>query len=561
MPTSRSNNIAINPPGVKNSYNLRIFLLLLALALFIFILGARLFMVQVVNHKYYESLAANQRGFSTTIDSKRGDIYLAGSPGSTVLVATTISKNMVYAIPKEITDKEQAANKLAGHLGLSTKDLLAKISGNGSYVPLTKDMTDEQAKAIESLKVRGIYIQAQEARFYPESNLASQVVGFLGYKGNDRVGQYGIEGNYNDELTGRKGSLGAETDSRGRLITVASRNFVPARNGDDIYLTLDSAIQYKAEEVLARTVKDHGADNGSVTVINPKTGAVLALANYPSFDANNYGKVKDLSIFANQVAAGDYEPGSIFKAVTLAAAINEGKVTPDSTYNNTGSIQVDDKIIKNSSPADFLGDQSMIRVLDESLNTGAVFAQQQIGNDKFREYVKKLGFGQAVNFELPNHGGNLDNLNKKGDVFFATASFGQGISVTPLQIIQAYSPFANGGQLVRPYIIDRIVQPNGDEIKTDHDPGDQVIDAKTACTIYSKLLSSAAVAAIICAHFWKKIWPSWQNCFSGGIIRRSWRSPAASAKLPPRKPVCASCRPNIRCAKAGGITTTKSDCR
>lgn len=490
MAISRSNNQAINPAGLKNSYNLRIFLLLLVLTLLIFAIIGRLFALQIVNHNYYQAQAENQRGFSTTINPKRGDIYLTGLNKTPVLVATTVSKNMVYAVPKEINDPASAAAALAGHLGLSTKDLLARISGAGSYSPLAKDLSDEQAKAIQALKVKGIYTQAQEARFYPEKNLASQVIGFLGYQGDDRVGQYGIEGGFNQQLAGTKGSLGAETDSRGRLITVASRNFVPAQNGDDIYLTLDAAIQYKAQEVLAKAVTDHGAERGSVTVINPKTGAILALANYPDIDLNNYGKAPDLSVFTNQVLSGSYEPGSVFKAITLAAALNEGKITPDMTYNNTGSIQVDDKVIRNSNPSDFLGNQSMITVLDESLNTGAVFAQQQLGNDQFKDYVKRFGFGQTVNLGLSNHAGNLDNLSKKGNVFFATASFGQGINATPLQMVQAYSAFANGGTMVQPYLVDKVVKAFGEEQTTKPPAAQSMLDPKTASTISAMLVDA-----------------------------------------------------------------------
>ncbi len=461
---------------------------MLALGLSMIIIAARLFVLQIVNQNYYQTQAKNQRGFSVTIDPKRGDIYLAGLSQTPVLVATTVSKNMVYAVPKEISDPAAVAGSLAGHLGLSTKDLISRISGSGSYSPLVRDLTEEQAKAIKALKVKGIYIQAQDTRFYPEKNLASQVIGFLGYRGDARVGQYGVEGTYDDQLAGTRGSLGAETDSRGRLITVASRNFTPAQNGDDIYLTIVPAIQYKAEEVLTKAVMDHGADRGSVTVLDPKTGAILAMANYPDVDLNNYGKAPDLSVFANQILTGDYEPGSVFKAITLAAALNEGKITPSSTYENTGSIQVDDKVIKNSSPNDFLGSQNMVTVLDESLNTGAVYAQQQIGNDKFKDYVKKLGFGQAVNFELPNHGGNVDNINKKGNVFFATASFGQGISVTPLQMIQAYSAFANGGSMVQPYLVDKIVKPDGEEQKNKPAKPQNVLESKTASTISAMLV-------------------------------------------------------------------------
>lgn len=459
------------------------------LTLFIVIIAFKLFNLQVVNHKYYQDQATSQRGVETTIAPKRGDIFFSSvGSASPLLVATTVTKNMVYAVPKQIIDKNAAVAKLAGHLGLSTQDLLIKIGGTGSFVPLTKNLTNDEAKQINALKVPGIYIQAQDARLYPENNLASQIIGFLGFKGNDRVGQYGVEEKFNQLLAGKVGSLGAEVDAGGRLITVASRNFTPSENGDDIYLTLDPAIQYKAQEILTQTVVQHGADDGSIIVVNPSSGAVWAMANYPDVDLNNYGKVKDASAFSNQATTADYEPGSVFKAITLASAMDTGKITPDTTYDNTGSVQVDDKVIKNSNPTELIGQQNMIQVLDQSLNTGAVFAQQQMGNDAFTGYVKKFGFGQSLNFELSNVAGNLANLNKKGAVFFATAAFGQGITVTPLQLIAAYSVFAEGGKMIKPYIVDKIVHADGQEDQTKPADPIQVIDPKTASTIAAMLV-------------------------------------------------------------------------
>ncbi len=482
---NRSN---INPEPRKNSYNLRIFLLLSILALFLFIVIARLFTLQVANHGYYETLAANQHGTNTTITPVRGDIYLSSFSGTPLLVATTVSKNMVYAVPKEVVDKEKTAITLASLLDMKQEDVLPKISGLGSFSSIKKEVTDQEAKSIKTLKLPGIYFEPQDDRFYPEKNLASQVLGFLGYKGDDRVGQYGVEGKFQEKLAGTKGSLGAETDGAGRIINVASRDFVPATNGDDVYLTLDPAIQYKAQEVLADAVQKHGADGGSVVVMNPKTGAILALANYPDFDPNNYGKVKDQSVFTNRSATGEYEPGSVFKAVTLAAAVNEGKVTPETTFENTGSLQIDDKVIKNSDPTKFLGQQNMVTMLDESLNTGAVFAEQQIGNETFKKYVERFGFGKSTTIEVPQTVGNINNLDKKGDIFFATAAYGQGITVTPIQMVTAYSAFANGGKMVSPYLVSKIVHPDGDEQDMRPKDPQEIIDPKTASTISAMLV-------------------------------------------------------------------------
>lgn len=477
-----------NEPPAKNSYNLRIFLLLSGLLLFILMIAFRLFTLQVAKGGYYKELAAEQHGTDTTITARRGDIYLSSFSGGPLLVATTVAKNMVYAVPKEITDKEGTAAKLAGYLDMPRKDLEDKISGSSSFASLKKDLSDTEVKQVKALKLDGIYFQAQDTRLYPEKNLASQVLGFLGFKDDKRVGQYGIEGKFESQLAGSEGSLGAETDAAGRVINVSSRNFVPAKNGDDIYLTIDPAIQFKAQEVISAAVPKHGAESGSVIIMNPKTGSILAMANYPDFDPNNYGKVKDLSVFSNTGVAGAYEPGSVFKAITMAAAINEGKITPDTTYEDLGEVTVDDKKIKNSDNKAH-GVQNMIQVLGESLNTGLVFVQQQIGNEKFREYVKRFGFGQQTSIELGGQAaGDLGNLNKRGDVFFATASFGQGITTTPIQLLQSYTAFANGGKMVEPHIVDRIVHADGSETKPERKKPVEVIDSKTASTISAMLV-------------------------------------------------------------------------
>ncbi len=481
---------ASNQEPNKNSYNLRIFLLMLVLTFFLALIGIRLFNLQILSHKYYKQLAANQHGLSTTIEPQRGEIYFTPVQPNTrpLLVATNLTKNMVYAIPKEIKDKHEAAVRLAPLLNfLSTFDLEAKLSGS-SYVPLQKQLTDEVSAKIKALKIPGIYLEAQDIRFYPEKNLASQVIGFLGYKGDQRVGQYGVEGQFQTELAGDKGNLGTDSNQSGSWISLSNRSLIPARDGDDIYLTIDPTIQYKAQQVLAEAVQKHGASGGSVVILNPKNGAVMAMASVPDFDLNNYGKVPDPATYSNKVLMDPYEPGSVFKGITIAAAIDSGKVTPQTTYDNTGSVQVDDKLIKNSDPTTFLGLQNMITMLNESLNTGAYFAQQQIGNDSFKKYVEKFGFGKATGFELPEIAGNLKNLEQRGNVFFATASFGQGITVTPLQMVQGYSAIANGGKLVKPYIVAKIVHPDGTEDVTKPSGGTQVISSKAASTVSAMLV-------------------------------------------------------------------------
>jgi stage V sporulation protein D (sporulation-specific penicillin-binding protein) len=471
-----------NNSSVPNSYSykVRIFLLMGLIAGFIGLLMVRLFHLQIINHSSYLMAAANQHGEFTLIPSKRGEIYLtAPKGGQPVLMATNVSKNLVYAVGKQMTDADRkiAATKLAPILGVPAGELLDKlIDGNQNYLPLLRQLTEDQSTKITALKLTGIRLEPEDVRFYPQNALASQVLGFLGYKGDKRVGQYGIEGEFEQELAGKTGVASQAGTEEGPV------------DGDSIYLTLDRSIQFKAQQVLDNTVKAHSADSGSVVVMNPKTGAVLAMANYPDFDPNNYSKVESPAWYNNSVASSDYEPGSVFKAFTIAMGINEDKITPQSTYVDTGSVQVDDRVIKNSNPAP-LGIQTMTQVLDESLNTGAVYIQQQVGQDKFKEYIKKWGFGSDTKIDLPGETeGNLAQLDKKGNIFYANASFGQGITVTPLQLVQAYGAIANAGQMMRPYAVDKIVHPDGEVDQKSPINLGQVMTTKTAATTSAMLV-------------------------------------------------------------------------
>lgn len=480
----------IKPTAQNNSYSIRIFLLLAGITGFILLIVFRMFTLQIVNHKYYAALAEDQHELEKTIVSTRGEIYLNSfGDQHPVLAATNVTRYVIYAVPKEITQPGNTANKLAGALNLDVEEIKTKLSGTGSYSAIKKGVDEATAKQITDMELTGIYSDTEVVRYYPENSLASHVLGFLGYKGDNRVGQYGIEGNYETELAGTNGLVGMEKDGAGRWITVATRNLVPAHDGDDVYLTIDSAIQYKVQEALKKAVDEHQAERGTVIVADPKTGAILAMANYPDFNPNEYNKVENVGVYTNSALNADYEPGSVFKPITMAAAINEGKVTPDTTYEDKGVVELEEFKIKNSD-GKANGIQTMTQVLEKSLNTGMIFVEQQLGNAKFKEYVERFGFGKKTNIELPNEvAGNLDNLQKKSDIFFATPSYGQGIAVTPIQLIQAYTALANGGKMMKPYIVDRVVHSDGVEDKTKPEKIGQPIDQKTAATVSAMLVS------------------------------------------------------------------------
>ncbi len=454
---------------------------------------ARLAHLQLARGNEFKVQADSQRTSVRTIEPARGEIQIADKfSGQPYTVATSIEKPLVYAIPGSMTDREGAAKALAPILGLTEQEILDKTSDNNKkYVPLKRQLTDEDKKKIEDLHLAGIAFDTETIRFYPESAFLSQLLGFVGYKGDSgttKTGLYGIEQAFNNYLTGSAGSVAQEGSASGAWIFGAKRDKVAAKNGDTILLTIDKTIQFKAEKVLKEAVEHNQADSGSVIIMDPKTGAIQAMATYPTFDPNEYAKVDDPSIYNNQATLGAYEPGSIFKPITLAAAIDQGKISPDTTYTDTGSVTLGTYTIENSDHKAH-GLQTMSQALQESLNTGMIFAKNQIGNKTFKEYIERFGFGKKTEIEVAEAKGDLENLNGNIDVNYATASFGQGISVTPLQMIQAYGALANGGKMMRPFVVQSRISTGGKVEETQPKEVGNPISVKTASTVAAMMVN------------------------------------------------------------------------
>ena len=478
-------------PQQHQVFRKRIVTLTVFLLLVFALIIVRLAILQVFSGGYYRALAEDRYTLVKKLIPERGKIEITDkfSPDPE-LVATNIDRDLVFANPTSITDPKLAADSLALVLGQKPEDILGKITDKSKkYVVLQKRLTDDQEQKIKDLHLPGIAFEPEVVRFYPQKTLLAHVMGYVGYKGDEKAGLYGLERSFEDQLKGAPGSLAQERDATGAWIFGTRRDLVPAVNGDNLILTVDKNIQFKAEAVLKDAVDKNGADSGSVIVMDPHSGAVLAMASYPTFDPNEFNKVTDPSTFSNRATVGNYEPGSVFKAITLAAAIDEGKVSPDSTYNDSGQIvESDGKIIKNSDGKAH-GVQTMNQVLEESLNTGAAYAKDQIGNIDFLKYVQKFGFGKITGIELPESSGNLSNLKGNIKINFDTASFGQGISVTPIQLMQAYTALANGGKMVRPYIVQARVSPDGKVATTQTQELDQVISQQTASTLSAMLVN------------------------------------------------------------------------
>ena len=452
---------------------------------------ARFFQLTVIQHKFYASWAENEHLLSKTLIPVRGQIFVhENKTGAIVPVVTNIKKDLVFAEPPDIVDKQTTAATLARLLELPRAQILEKISDNEKkWVSLKKELSESQSLAIVALKLSGIHLQSESYRFYPEKNFASQVLGFLGFNGDTRTGRYGIEENYDRTLAGSAGFLSLEKDLKGGWITSVNRDVEAAVDGADIVLTLDRAIQFKAEEILKDTVEQHKADGGSLIVLEPKTGKVLAMASFPNFDPNTFNQVEDVGVFRNRAITDTYEPGSVFKPMTMSAAIDTGAVTPDTTFEDTGVVELAGYQIHNANNKVY-GVSSMTRVLEQSINTGAVFAEEKTGKEKFLEYVKRFGFGSTTGITLPaESGGDIRNLPNGGDVHYATASFGQGITVTVLQMAQAYATIANGGKMMKPYIVEKIIRKTVPPEEIGTQEVRQVISTQSANTLGAMLVN------------------------------------------------------------------------
>lgn len=474
----------------KTSFNTRSSLLTVFLLLTFLIISYRLFKLQVIQGLEAREQARAQHSIYQKLLPSRGEIMLADKLTSELVpVATNLKSYLVYAVPQDIINIQLTASSLASVLNLEESEILQKISNlNKKYIPLKKKLTEEEQQKIKDLKLSGIFFDSEDARFYPENNLLSQTLGFVGYKVDTKHGLYGLERTFDAELAGKSGELLAEKDTGGALIFGAKKKEKLAEDGVNLILTIDKTIQFQAESIIKEAVLKNEADGGSVIVANPKTGAIIALANYPDFNLNEYNKVEDPRYFTNLAVTGNYEPGSVFKAITMAASINEGKITADTTYTDLGFLEIDGYKIKNSDGKAH-GVQTMEQALDESLNTGAIWAKDQIGNSKFYEYLRNFGFGVQTGIELPETKGNLEGLKANIAVEYATASFGQGITVTPIQLIQAYTALANKGEMMKPYLVQTKIYEDGTVSQTKPVKVRDVVSSRTANIVSAMLVS------------------------------------------------------------------------
>ncbi|EKE25312.1 MAG: hypothetical protein ACD_5C00213G0003 [uncultured bacterium] len=451
----------------------------------------RLYFLQIAKYGSYVAIAENQHDTITEISAKRGEIFLTDENGQYYPAAVNRELQMVYAVPREMKDAMSEVEPLASILNLDRELLREKLSDqNDMFEILKRKLTDEETQKIREAKLDGIYLKGESFRYYPSGELAAQTIGFVGSNGGEAKGMYGLESFWEKALKGEPGMIKQEGDARGRWIPVSNRDVQEAKDGPDLILTINHTVQFEVEKIVKATMEKFSAEGATAVVVDPRTGKILAMANQPSFNPNEYSQTEDISRFINPAVSQPYESGSVFKAFTEAIGIDDGKINPETTYVDTGIVKEAGYEIRNSDLKAH-GVQNMTFVLEESLNTGVIYIEKLVGNRNFAEYIKRFGFGEKTDVDLPGeNAGNIRNLsNLKSDINFFTASFGQGITVTPLQLAMGYGVLANKGVLMKPQIVDRLRFSDGREEIIEPQEVRQVITESSASQMGTMLRS------------------------------------------------------------------------
>ena len=387
-------------------------------------------------------------------DQVRSDLVLAAQRGvvrdrNGALLATTVPLRSLYAIPGRIPDHAAAAAKLAPLLGTTSDAVQRALDSGAEWLYLRRRLPEATAKAIEMLGISGLGFETEPKRLYPNDAIGAHVLGFVN---DDGAGQYGVEGAYDAVLRGIPGRLVVERDPKDRELAVGLRTATPPVNGADLTLTIDLVLQTSVERNLeAACAKEHCA-SGSMIILDPRSGAILALASWPSYDPAAVAKA-DPKTLLDRAVSWTYEPGSTMKAITIAAAIDRHVVTPNTTYEDKGYAVIGGRVLHNALGKSY-GTSTVTQILEHSANAGAVFVAQKLGAEQLRAYLEAFGFGVPSGVDLSGEAaGDVRPLAEWYPVDLGTIAFGQGIAATPMQLAAAYAAIANGGTLYKPYVV------------------------------------------------------------------------------------------------------------
>lgn len=476
------------------------------LALCFILIVARMYDLQIISHQKYVDLAMSQQTMQNTIFAKRGEIYMMDGNNTTPVVMN----EKVYTISVDpfllrseggqgLKEDEAKIDQLVQGYAVNTWD---KVFANEAsrYAVIAKNVPYERAKQIKEAKITGVYAQGSTKRVYPEGDLAAQVLGFVNADGK---GQYGIEGSLNKELTGVNGILKTVKDVNNIPLTIGKNNVrVPAQDGKNVVLSIDRNIQKKTEDAIKTTIEKFHVTNASAVVINPRNGQILAMAGTPTYNPAEYAKVTDARAFQTDVTMSAFNPASVCKTFALAAAVDSGVMTPETTYNNTDLVTIDGWPIQNAIKG-HTGIISMQEVLTYSLNTGSIQALRLLGGSEteityqgkeklYDYYYNRFGLGKYTGIELAESKGtvipptDIDGTNAR----YANMTFGQSLDLTMIQVATAFSAVVNGGDYYTPTLVAGEIK-NGEFVRdTLKERDHQAIESSTSETM-RKMLHTA----------------------------------------------------------------------
>jgi len=445
----------------------------------------RLYFVQIVHSEEYSERAQSQYVASTATTDERGDIFFKNKDGRLVTAATQKSGWRLALLPREIYASEKVTpdtifNSISEIYTLDKERFYNSAHKiDDPYEEVAFKLTDEEADSIRALNLDGVFLSREKWRYYPARERAAHALGFVGFQGNEKVGRYGLERYFEDTLVRDKNIL--DTNFFAELFSNV-RSFVSPNPEDEgeLITTLEPTVQKRLEDTLVEIGDVWNVKRLGGIVIDPQTGEIIAMAATPTFNPNEFNTVDDASVFVNPLIEGVYEMGSIMKPLTMAAGLDVGAVTADTNYYDAGFITKSGIRISNYDGKG-RGHVSMQEVLNQSLNTGASFVVDEMGQKKFAEYIEEFGLEEETGIDLPNEvKGILSGLKSGSDVDYASASFGQGIAVTPIAMVRALSSIANGGHLIQPHVVQEILYAPGFSKKVWSGLEKQVIKEETS---------------------------------------------------------------------------------
>ena len=449
-------------------------LLVFFLILFIALIS-RAFQIQILSGKMLKTLAEKQHIKTLQIEPERGVIFDRNGEK----LAASVMAHSVYADPSKINDPADVAQKLAPILKVDKSTVIKKLSGTKNFCWLARKISPDQASKVEELNIDNVFLIKEPKRFYPNGELAGRLIGFVGL---DYTGLEGLELKYDNYLKAAPEKLTWARDARGnRLYSMAEKPVNQQEEGYNLILTIDNRIQHIVESNLTEAITAKGARGGFIVVMNPKTGEILALADQPGFDPNKFSSY-DIGKGKNKVITDCFDPGSTFKPFLVAAALEEGIAKETDRFNcENGIYKVADRVIHEAQRKQY-GSLTFHDILKYSSNIGCVKISEKLKKERFYHYITQFGFGSKTGIDLPGEASGLLRAPQNWTrVDTSTIAFGQGISVTAIQLISALSAVANNGQLMRPYIVGAIVDKQGQIIKKfSPTPVRQVVSPKTA---------------------------------------------------------------------------------